>query len=130
MSEGTLLMEDDPVSSSQGGRTFAEVLKEARAARQLTMDQLAEMAGISTAYISLLERGLRGTERPSRERVLRLAEALSASKTVFLEAAGLPVSEAGQQADPLEHEINVAPLLREEQKQILLGMYRQMIGKR
>lgn len=128
MSEGTLIMEDD--AESQGrARTFAEVLREARAARGVTMDQLAAMADISTSYISLIERGLRGTERPSRERVLRLAEALSASKTAFLEAAGHPVTMP-EETSAVEHEIQVDPLLREEQKSILLGMYRQMIGKR
>ncbi len=60
-----------------------ENLKAARAKKKLTQEQLAERAGLSVAYISLLERGARCPPLPTLD---ALADALGVRATSLLEA--------------------------------------------
>jgi len=58
---------------------FGALLKRSRRAARLTQAQLAERAGFSVVYISMLERGAR---QPQRTTVALLAEALASTRAM------------------------------------------------
>ncbi|HEX3270186.1 MAG TPA: AAA family ATPase [Ktedonobacterales bacterium] len=63
-------------TSTTSARAFGLLLKRYRRAAHLTQAQLAQLAGFSVVYISMLERGVR---RPQRTTATLLADALSLS---------------------------------------------------
>ena len=76
-------------------RAFGRVLRAARRAAGLSQEALAEAAGLSRTYPSLLERGLR---EPTLTVLVQLAEALHCNPTALVEAtvAELPARFARQ----------------------------------
>lgn len=80
---------------------FGERLSELRQAKQLNMTALAELAGVSEAYISMLESGGR---HPSRKLVRKLSEVLADPTQPLLEEqllllADYATAETAQQGD-------------------------------
>ena len=75
-------------TSTTTAHAFGVALKRARRAARLTQTDLAERAGFSVVYVSMLERGVR---TPQRSTVALLAEALalSSAERVALESAAL-----------------------------------------
>ncbi|MWV44592.1 helix-turn-helix domain-containing protein [Paenibacillus sp. HJL G12] len=65
---------------------FGVLLKQIREQKGLTINQLAEAAGISNSQISRMENGLRGI--PKAPTIRKLADALDASYGEFMSAAG------------------------------------------
>jgi len=59
---------------------FGKRLKELRMSKGLTQEQLAEKAGVSADFISLIERGYRA---PSFETIQMLAKALQVQESSF-----------------------------------------------
>ena len=88
-----------PVSTTST-RAFGIALKRARRAAHLTQAQLAERAGFSVVYVSMLERGARA---PQRTTVALLADALALSPTerAALETAAQLPTRDQQAAMPL-----------------------------
>ncbi|HEY7092017.1 MAG TPA: helix-turn-helix domain-containing protein, partial [Ktedonobacterales bacterium] len=87
-------------TSTTSVRAFGLLLKRYRRATRMTQAQLAERAGFSVVYISMLERGAR---QPQRTTVALLADALALSpaERAALEAvAPLPSPRAGGDATP------------------------------
>ena len=76
-------------------RAFGRVLRAARDAAGLSQEALAERAGLSRTYPSLLERGLR---EPTLTVLVQLADALHCSPTALVHAtlAQLPARYARQ----------------------------------
>jgi transcriptional regulator with XRE-family HTH domain len=69
--------------------TFAQLVRHYRQQKGLTQQQLAEQAGLSTSYMTLLETGRR--TRPSWRTVISLAKAFrlnSADRRAFMRSAG------------------------------------------
>lgn len=62
-------MRDDKLPTT----TFGEIVRELRLQRELTQDQLAELAGTERSHISALERAEKG---PTLATILSLANAL------------------------------------------------------
>jgi transcriptional regulator with XRE-family HTH domain len=98
-----------------------------RAQRQLadlSLRQLAAMTNVSNAYLSQIERGL---HQPSVKVLRSIAGALNLSGETLLAQAGLinPEPKASQGAGDAEAAIVADPQLSEEEKQILVGLYRQ-----
>ncbi|MGM3412084.1 helix-turn-helix domain-containing protein [Ralstonia holmesii] len=58
-------------------------LKVLRTEKELTLEKLAEMAGMSKSYLWELEN--RESQRPSAEKLTQLADALGVSASYFLE---------------------------------------------
>jgi transcriptional regulator with XRE-family HTH domain len=81
-------------TSTASTRDFGLALKRARRAAHLTQAELAERAGFSVVYISMLERGAR---QPQRSTLALLADALTlaGAARVALEAAA-PAPAAAQ----------------------------------
>lgn len=65
-------------------RRVAELLREARRKRQLSMTTVAERAGLSQQMVSYVERGMR---QPTLDTLLRLERALGIDLAAVLQAA-------------------------------------------
>ncbi|MCJ1680684.1 helix-turn-helix domain-containing protein [Streptomyces sp. APSN-46.1] len=98
---------------------LGEYLREQRRQAQLSLRQLAEVAGVSNPYLSQIERGLR---KPSADILQQLAKALRISaETLYVQAGIL------DERDPDEVETRAViladPSINERQKQVLLQIY-------
>src|SRR5262252_3119722 len=85
-------MQEAHVMGASQSLSFAALLKRHRRLAHLTQEQLAEQAGYSVSYISMLERGER---IPVRATVELLADALglsSAERVAFATAARGPAA--------------------------------------
>lgn len=93
-------------------------LREQRQQAQLSLRQLAELAGVSNPYLSQIERGLK---KPSAEVLQQIARGLHISSEALYERAGiLEPSESGD----LERAIQTERSLTERQRRVLLDIYR------
>jgi predicted ATPase/transcriptional regulator with XRE-family HTH domain/Tfp pilus assembly protein PilF len=91
-------------------RTFKDVLRQHRIAADLTQEELAEQAGLSTRAISDLERGVK--QHPRKDTAQMLADGLSlagSQREAFLAAARRPVV-IGQPAAASEPRQNGVPI--------------------
>ena len=103
---------------------LGEFLREQRRQAQLSLRQLAEVAGVSNPYLSQIERGLR---KPSAEILQQIAKGLQISAETLYVRAGIldeEVRDGDVAARPGVREAVLAdPGLTEEQKQALLQIY-------
>jgi transcriptional regulator with XRE-family HTH domain len=67
--------------------SLSERIRKARNDAELTLEQVAGIAGISKTYLWELEHDEEGTKRPSADVLLKIAEAL---KTTIADLLGLP----------------------------------------
>jgi transcriptional regulator with XRE-family HTH domain len=102
--------------------TLGDYLREQRRNAELSLRQLADLAGVSNPYLSQIERGVR---RPSAEVLQQLAKALRVSAEVLYVRAGLLDStEGGEREDiSVEMAIHADPNLSVRQKRVLLDIY-------
>jgi len=94
----------------------------------LSLRQLAAMTNVSNAYLSQIERGL---HQPSVKVLRSIADALNLSGEALLSRAGMatPEKEQAQDATATETAILADTKLTDEEKQILLSIYRQFGNK-
>jgi transcriptional regulator with XRE-family HTH domain len=99
-------------------RHLGEYIREQRAASDISLRQLAKLAGVSNPYLSQIERGLR---KPSAEILQQIAKALRISaEALYVQAGILEHREgSGQVADAVLTDDG----LNERQKQVLLEIY-------
>ncbi|MCI2421156.1 helix-turn-helix domain-containing protein [Saccharopolyspora sp. K220] len=84
---------------------------------QISLRQLAKLAGVSNPYLSQVERGLR---KPSAEILQQIAKGLRISaEALYVQAGILERRESG----PVVDAILADPELNERQKQVLLDIY-------
>ncbi|WP_020578995.1 helix-turn-helix domain-containing protein [Actinopolymorpha alba] len=102
--------------------TLGDYLREQRRNAELSLRQLADLAGVSNPYLSQIERGVR---KPSAEVLQQLAKALRVSAEVLYVRAGLldPSEEEGQEDRSVEMAIRADPALSVRQKRVLLDIY-------
>ena len=81
--------------------TFATLLRQYRAAANLSQEMLAERAGLSVAAISALERGIRKTPHMATVRLLAKALRLSAVERAIFGATARMPTEHNQPGVPL-----------------------------
>jgi len=92
---------------------------------QLSLRQLADLAKVSNAYLSQVERGL---YRPSAQVLKNLADALKLSvETMYTRAGLLDDDEDAPPAD-VEQAIRLDDTLSADQKEALIRLYRTMHG--
>jgi transcriptional regulator with XRE-family HTH domain len=108
-----------------GPPALGEFIRSQRELHELSMRQLARMAGISNPYLSQIERGLR---EPS-ERVLEaIARSLELSAETLYEQAGL--AEEGEEEEPeVVRAIEADPNLKVRQRQSLIEIYRAFVAE-
>jgi transcriptional regulator with XRE-family HTH domain len=90
----------------------------------LSVRQLADIAHVSNAYLSQVERGL---YHPSAQVLKNLAEALDLSAATLYERAGL-LDEDGRPAPGVEEAIRLDGALTADQKETLIRVYRGFTG--
>ena len=99
-------------------RELGDYIREQRNSAQISLRQLARLAGVSNPYLSQIERGLR---KPSAEILQQIAKALRISAEALYIQAGILDERQGDTEVP-------AAVLRDEriterQKQVLLEIY-------
>lgn len=115
------------MTTERGSQGYDDVLGPyIRAQRQLadlSLRQLAAMTNVSNAYLSQIERGL---HQPSVKVLRSIATALNLSGETLLAQAGLinPEPRPDVPADA-EAAIVADPGLSDQEKQILIDLYRQ-----
>lgn len=97
-----------------------------RAQRQLSemsLRQLAALSNVSNAYLSQIERGL---HQPSLKVVRSIAEALNISTEYLLSQSGVLEAPDPAERTTAESAILADPVLTEEEKDVVLGVYRSL----
>jgi transcriptional regulator with XRE-family HTH domain len=104
-------------------------LREQRESAQLSLRQLAEMAGVSNPYLSQIERGLK---RPSAEILQQIAKGLSVSAESLYVRAGILDERVGDDpatgSDVLSA-IAADPSLTDRQRSVLVEIYQSFVGE-
>jgi len=99
-------------------RNLGDYIREQRNSSQISLRQLARLAGVSNPYLSQIERGLR---KPSAEILQQIAKALRISAEAMYIQAGILDERQG------DGDVATAVLLdeglTERQKQVLLEIY-------
>lgn len=104
-------------------------LREQRESAQLSLRQLAEMAGVSNPYLSQIERGLK---RPSAEILQQIAKGLQVSAESLYVRAGI-LDERVTEGDPATvpdvlSAIAADPVLTDRQRAVLVDIYLSFVG--
>jgi len=99
-------------------RHLGEFIREQRDASDISLRQLAKLAGVSNPYLSQIERGLR---KPSAEILQQIAKALRISAEALYVQAGILEQREG--TGLVADAIHADEALNERQKQVLLEIY-------
>ncbi|EWM15370.1 helix-turn-helix domain-containing protein [Kutzneria sp. 744] len=99
------------------GRDIGDYIREQRSTAQISLRQLAKLAGVSNPYLSQIERGLR---KPSAEILQQIAKGLRISaEALYVQAGILEQRVGGAVVDAVLADTE----LTERQKQVLLDVY-------
>jgi transcriptional regulator with XRE-family HTH domain len=99
-------------------RNLGDYIREQRSSAEISLRQLAALAGVSNPYLSQIERGLR---KPSAEILQQIAKALRISAEALYVQAGILEERYGDSDVPAA--ILSDAHLAERQKQVLLELY-------
>ena len=99
-------------------RHLGDYIREQRASSQISLRQLAKLAGVSNPYLSQIERGLR---KPSAEILQQIAKGLRISAEVLYVQAG--ILEQRERGGAVADAVSSDDGLSERQKQVLLEIY-------
>jgi transcriptional regulator with XRE-family HTH domain len=105
-------------------RDLGDFIREQRRSAQMSLRNLAHLAGVSNPYLSQIERGLR---KPSADILQRVASALRISAETLYVKAGI-LEERGD--DDLAARILADSTLSEQQKRALLEVYQSFRQER
>ncbi len=103
---------------------IGEFIREQREQAQVSVRQLAQLAGVSNPYLSQIECGLR---RPSADILAQLAKALRISAEQLYIRAGIVAPDNGV-GGSVELAVLGDPALTERQKQTLLDVYASFLA--
>ena len=109
----------------EGSESLGEFLRRQRELHELSMRQVADMAGISNPYLSQIERGLR---EPSERVMDALARSLELSAETLYEQAGRRPDD--EEPTEVEQAIEQDLRLTAKQRKALLEVYRSFAGRR
>jgi transcriptional regulator with XRE-family HTH domain len=99
-------------------RHLGDYIREQRADNNVSLRQLAKLAGVSNPYLSQIERGLR---KPSAEILQQIAKALRISAEALYVQAGILEQREG--SGLVADAVHADEDLNERQKQVLLEIY-------
>ena len=98
-------------------RDIGEYIRSQRTKAQISLRELAKLAGVSNPYLSQIERGLR---KPSAEILQQIAKGLRISaEALYVRAGILEQRQGGAVVDAVLADTE----LTERQKQVLLDVY-------
>ena len=109
----------------EGSESLGEFIRRQRELHELSMRQVADMAGISNPYLSQIERGLR---EPSERVMDALARSLELSAETLYEQAGRRTDD--EEPTEVEQAIERDLRLTAKQRKALLEVYRSFAGRR
>src|SRR4051812_6256333 len=115
---GGVITEGPRDQAKRSGAAIGEFIREQRQIGQVSLRQLARLAGVSNPYLSQIERGLR---KPSAEILQQIAKGLRISAEQLYVRAGILESREGNQE--LVAAILADEGLGERQKQVLVDIY-------
>ena len=101
-----------------GVRHLGDYIREQRSASDISLRQLAKLAGVSNPYLSQIERGLR---KPSAEILQQIAKGLRISAEALYVQAGILDQREGNGL--VADAVMADDSLTERQKQVLLEIY-------
>jgi transcriptional regulator with XRE-family HTH domain len=101
-----------------GVRHLGDYIREQRSASDISLRQLAKLAGVSNPYLSQIERGLR---KPSAEILQQIAKGLRISAEALYVQAGILDQREG--SGLVADAVLADDSLNERQKQVLLEIY-------
>src|SRR5712672_2368536 len=104
--------------AKQRGAAIGDFIREQREQAQVSLRQLALLAGVSNPYLSQIERGLR---KPSADILQQIAKGLRISAEALYVQAGILEDRPGDSA--VRSALLTDPELTERQKQVLLEIY-------
>jgi transcriptional regulator with XRE-family HTH domain len=104
---------------------IGEFIRSQRRLVRLSLRQAAELAKVSNAYLSQIERGI---YRPSAKVLSRLADVLQVSAETLYQKAGFLHEDAAGERRDVEESIRLDPRLTPEQKDTLIRVYRGFAG--
>ena len=104
--------------STNAVRHLGDYIREQRSASDISLRQLAKLAGVSNPYLSQIERGLR---KPSAEILQQIAKALRISAEALYVQAGILEQREGDGV--VADAVLADEGLTERQKQVLLEIY-------
>ena len=104
--------------AKRSGAAIGEFIREQREQAQVSLRQLARLAGVSNPYLSQVERGLR---KPSADILQQIAKGLAISAEQLYLRAGILETRSG--SPEVVAAILADPVLDERQKQVLLDIY-------
>ena len=99
-------------------RELGAYIREQRSSAEISLRQLAKLAGVSNPYLSQIERGLR---KPSAEILQQIAKALRISAEALYVQAGILDERYGD--SDVQAAVMGDAALTERQKQVLLEIY-------
>jgi len=99
-------------------RNLGDYIREQRSTANVSLRQLAKLAGVSNPYLSQIERGLR---KPSAEILQQIAKALRISAEALYVQAGILEQREGNGV--VADAVLADEDLNERQKQVLLEIY-------
>jgi transcriptional regulator with XRE-family HTH domain len=99
-------------------RHLGDYIREQRSDSNVSLRQLAKLAGVSNPYLSQIERGLR---KPSAEILQQIAKALRISAEAMYVQAGILEQREGSGLVP--EAVLADDAINERQKQVLLEIY-------
>ena len=111
---------------ANGPESLGEFIRRQREMHELSMRQVADMAGISNPYLSQIERGLR---EPSERVMDAIARTLELSAEQLYQQAGR-AAPGDEEATEVEEAIGRDHRLSARQRQALLEVYRSFAGRR
>lgn len=111
--------------SHPGAGALGSFIRAQRQLADLSLRQLASLSNVSNAYLSQVERGL---HQPSFKVVSSIAEALNISTEYLLSQSGWlrPAEDGEREATGVEASVLADPLLTDEEKQVVVGVYRSL----
>lgn len=112
--------------STDDWNALGEFIRTQRQLTNLSLRQMAELAGVSNPYLSQVERGI---YKPSAEVLKGIADALKLSAQTLYSRAGLLDDDEDSPASDVEASIRLDPLLSTDQKETLIRVYRGLLGK-
>lgn len=113
-----MIAEGPKEQAKRSSAAIGEFIREQRQQAQVSLRQLARLAGVSNPYLSQIERGMR---KPSAEILQQIAKGLRISaEQLYVHAGFLEFHDGNQE---LVAAILADPDLGERQKQVLLDIY-------
>lgn len=108
-------------------KALGEFIRSQRRLSNMSLRQLGQLARVSNAYISQIERGI---YRPSAKVLKSLADALNLSAEAMYARIGLleEVEPEEGEAPEVEEAIRLDTRLTDDQKEALLGVYRGFLA--